>query len=188
MVRSSWKPSERLPRTSRRKLIFAKAGMRTSDMAKSGLHGFGSGFLCHAALRLADLFFDFRDTLGLDVGGEDTLPFSERFFPFSGGQFGAAGLGVNIAEMGVHCGIVGIAFERFAQRGFGVGELVLLEINPAQAIEIRAVVRIFIEGALNQRLSFVEANAEIAEHVTVIVENRRALGIDGERFLEFRSE
>src|SRR5579863_1187929 len=125
MVRSSWKPSARFPRTSRRKLIFAKAGIRTSGMAALGLHGFRRRLLCDAVLGPTDLFFDFGHTIGFDIGREDVLPFSERFFPFGGGQFGAAGLGVNIAEMGVHGGIVGIAFERFAQSGFGVGKLVL---------------------------------------------------------------
>src|ERR1700757_4028658 len=77
MVRSSWKPSGRLPKISRRELILAKAGTRTSGIAASGLHWFRSSFLRHAMLGLADFLFDRGDFFGFYVGGENAFPFGE---------------------------------------------------------------------------------------------------------------
>src|SRR5579862_57692 len=184
MVRSSWKPSGRLPKISRRELILAKAGRRTSGIAASGLHRFGSGFLRHAMPGLADFLFDLGDFFRLDVGGQDAFPFGERFFPLGGSLLGGGGIVVNVAQMSVNGRIMAFAIESFAESGFGVGELVLLVVDPAEAIEIGAVVRIFGEGALDEGLRFVETNAQVAEHVSVIVEDGSALGIDVESFLE----
>ena len=99
--------------------------------------------------RLADLLLDFSHFIRLNVGGEDALPFHQGFFPFRRGHFRPARLGVNIAQVQVHGGVVRIALQRLAQRGLGVREFVLLEIYPTQTIEIRGVVRLFDKCALH---------------------------------------
>ena len=48
-----------------------------------------------------------------------------------------------------------IAFCRFSSAS---GELVLLVVSPAQAVEVRAVIGLLLHGPLNQRHSFVQAN------------------------------
>src|ERR1700746_893651 len=117
MVRSSWKPSGRLPKISRRELILAKAGTRTSGIAASGLFRFRSSFLRHAMPGLVDFLFDLGDFFWFDVGRENAFPFGERFFPLGGSLLGAAGLGVNVSQMGVNGGIVAFAIESFTERG-----------------------------------------------------------------------
>ena len=95
-----------------------------------------------------------------------------------------AGLGVYVGEVRANRGVVAIAFDGFAQRGFGFREFIFAEINPAKAIEISAAMRLLLQRALHERLRFIEPYAEIAEHVAVVVEDRRVSRIDFQRFLE----
>ncbi len=94
--------------------------MRTSRMRLLGLGFLRRGFLRDAMLGLGELLFELGDFIGFDVGGQRALPFHERFFPFGGGHLGAAGLGVQIAEMRVDSGVVAFVLEGFAQSGFGI--------------------------------------------------------------------
>ena len=84
------------------------------------------------------------------------MPFGEGLFPFDGGLFRSARLGVNVAEVRANGGIVRFAFDSFAQSGFSFREFILLEINPAEAVEIGAAVRLFLQRALHKRFGFVE--------------------------------
>src|ERR1700716_3085074 len=110
-VRTSWKPSGRLPRTSRRRFIFAKAGTVTSRMKLARWYSLwkisrlvvaGDGFLRHAMLALRELFFEFSDFFAFDIRRKRAAPFHERLFPFGGSKIGAAGFCVNVPEMGVN--------------------------------------------------------------------------------------
>src|SRR5215472_13804034 len=147
MVRSSWYPSARLPKMSRRRLIFAKAGMRTSVILRLWLKLWfvvrGRRFLRYAMFRLRELLFEFGYFLGFDICRKRLAPFGEGLLPFRGGQILAATLGVDIAQVRMDGGIVTLAGERFPQHGFSVGCPIFLEINPAQAIKVAAVIRLF---------------------------------------------
>ena len=81
-------------------------------------------------------------------------------------------------------GVVPFAFDGFSERCLGSAELIFLEINPAKTIEVRSVIRIFLQGLLNKGFRFVQANSQIAQHVTVIIQHRRVFRIYGEDFLE----
>src|ERR1700752_1015943 len=81
-------------------------------------------------------------------------------------------------------GIVTVTLHSLMQSGFGFREFVLLVINPAHTVEVSAVVGLLFQGALDEVGGFVEALTQVAEHVTVIVEDRTALGINGQGFLE----
>jgi hypothetical protein len=59
-------------------------------------------------------------------------------------------------------GIVAFALQGLAQGGLGLGELVLLEIDPAQTIEISAAIGLLLQGTLDQRLRFVKPLPKIA--------------------------
>src|SRR6266571_7926638 len=97
---------------SKRKLIFARAGMRTSGMSALGLHWFRRSLLCDATPRLADFSLDLSHFIWLDVGGKNALPFCKRFFPFHCGHFWPAGFSENIAQVQVHCRVVRIALQQ----------------------------------------------------------------------------
>ena len=63
-------------------------------------------------------------------------------------------------------------------------QLVLLVVCPAQAVEIRGIVRIFGQRALHQIHRFVQTHAAIGQHVAVIVQHRRIARIDRQHALE----
>src|SRR5437763_600857 len=77
-----------------------------------------------------------------------------------------------------------LARERFAQHGFGIGNPIFLVINPAQAVQITAVIGLFFQRALDQRLCFVETDSQVAKHVTVIIQHRSVFGVDRKNFFE----
>src|SRR6266436_4527341 len=87
--------------------------------------------------------------------------------------------------MRMNCGVVTLALECFAQHGFGIGEFVLLVVNPSKAVEISAIERLFIKRTLNERFRLVEPLTKIPEHITVIVEHVGVLWVCGEGFLKF---
>src|SRR6266446_2590012 len=87
--------------------------------------------------------------------------------------------------MRMNCGVVAFALECFAQHGFGIGEFVLLVVNPSKAIEISAIERLFLKRALNERLRLVEPLTKITEHITVVVEHVGVVWVCGEGFLKF---
>src|SRR5580693_131823 len=144
----------------------------------------GGGFLGDAMFYGADFLFDFGDFVGFHVGGKRAVPLGEGFFPLGGGLFAAALLGVNVAEVRVNVGIVGIAFDGFVQPHFGFVVFALLVVNPAEAVEICAVVGFELERGLDHFFGFVEALAEIAEHEAVIVERGAVAGIHRDYFFE----
>src|SRR5467141_1101782 len=72
--------------------------------------------------------------------------------------------------MRMNCSVVALALECFAQHGFGIGEFVLLVVNPSKAVEISAIERLFIKRTLNERLRLVEPLTKIPEHITVRAE------------------
>src|SRR6201998_2612843 len=115
-----------------------------------GLGVAGRRFLGHAVLHLVELLFDFGDFIAFEVGRQGAAPFGERLFPFGRGLLAAALLGKNITEMFANGGVVRFVFDGLAQHGFGFVELVLLVVDPAEAVKVGTVIRVKIHGALNQ--------------------------------------
>src|SRR5262249_23257884 len=74
--------------------------------------------------------------------------------------------------------------DSLAQRQFGLIKLVFLVVGPAEAVEIRAVVRLLLKRPLNQIARFIKTNAAIGQHVAVIVQHHAVLRIHVDNFLE----
>src|SRR6266436_2586964 len=144
---------------SSRRLTLAKAGIWISRMRLLRFGFLHGRLLGYAMSGLAEFFLDFSDFVVFDVGGQSMTPFGEGFLPLGGGEFVAAELGVNVAEVRMDGGIVTITFDGLVQGGLGFGELVLFVINPAHAVEIGAVVGFLFQGALHEVGGFVEALA-----------------------------
>ena len=73
---------------------------------------------------------------------------------------------------------------RLSQVLLGKVEIVLLEVGPPEAVEIRAVVGFDLERLLQVPHRLVEALAAIGEHVTKVVQRRRILRIAAEQAAE----
>src|SRR5215470_12636129 len=101
--------------------------------------------LRYAMLHLAELPFDFSDLVGFYFGWKCAAPFRKRLFPFHTGQLIAAEFGVHIAEVGVNRRIMAFALDRLAKSGLGIWQFVLLEVNPAETIEVRTVERLLLQ-------------------------------------------
>src|SRR5260370_35177971 len=117
----------------RRRLILATAGILISRMRLLRLGFLRGRFLGYAVLGLAQLFLDLSDFIVLNVGGQGMTPFGKRFFPLGGGEFGAAELGVNVAQGGVNGGIGIVSLHSLGRTGFGFRWFVLVVLNAAQS-------------------------------------------------------
>ena len=81
-------------------------------------------------------------------------------------------------------GVVGRLLGGAAQQRLGLVDLVLLEQRPAEAVEIRAVVRVDRQRALDQRDGFVEPVAALGQHVAEVIQRRRVQRIARQRLAE----
>src|SRR5260370_5828163 len=142
---------------SSRRLILANAGIRISRMRLLRLGFLRGRFLGYAVLGLTQIFLGLSDFIVLNVGGQRMTPFGERLFPLGGGEFRAAELGVNVAQVRMNGGIVTVTLHSLVQSGFGFREFVLFVINPAHAVEVSAIVWLFFQGALDEIGGFIEA-------------------------------
>src|SRR5206468_8399334 len=87
---------------------------------------------------------------------------------------------VVILDDGVGLHLIGCA----AQIVLGQIKLVRLEVRPAEAVEVRPVVRIDLQRLLQQRHRFVEPLAALGEHVTKIIERGSVITVARQQLLE----
>ena len=76
------------------------------------------------------------------------------------------------------------ALHGLPERALRKAELALFEINPAEAIEVRPVKRVFLQRLLDQRFRFVKPYPQVAQHVAIIIQHRSIFRIYGKHFLE----
>src|ERR1700730_7392258 len=119
------------------------------------------GFLREATLQVLQLRVDLIDFVGFVIGGGRLLPFGKRALEQFGGALVLPGFDVHVAEMTENRRVMALPVDRLAQTFFGLGELVLLVVGPAEAVEIRSVVRLLLHGALNHRGSLVETDTAV---------------------------
>src|SRR6202453_2780141 len=155
----------------RQELIFANAGIRSDFLA--------------GAFKSFEVGVEFVHFVRFIIGGHGFLPFPLRALPKLRGAIGLAHLGVNVAEMAKNGGVVAVMFDGLAQRLFGLAQLILFVVSPAETIEVRTAVGILGHGFLNHRSGLGQAHAAIGQHVTVIVQGRGAVGVEVQNFTEF---
>src|SRR3989442_606562 len=97
------------------------------------------------------------------------MPFGKRLLPLRRGEIFATRAEVDVAEMAVNGGVVTLALDCLAEESLGLGKLILFITDPAEAIEIGAIVRFFVESALHERPGFVQAGPEISGAVALVV-------------------
>src|SRR5689334_16211222 len=129
-------------------------------------------------LYLGELLFHFGDFVVFHVRRQGAAPLREGLLPFDRREIGPAGLGINIAEMRANGGIVALARDGLAKSGFRLCKFVFPEVNPPEAVQISAAVRLFLQGALNKSFRLIQPNAEIPKHIAVVVEYRAISGVD----------
>src|SRR5690348_4217932 len=128
-------------------------------------------------LYLGELLFHFGDFVVFQISRQGAAPFRKGLLPFYRREIGPAGLGVNIAEMRANGGIVALPRDGLAKSGFRLCKFVLPEVNPPEAVQISAAVRLFLQGALNKSFRFIQPNAEIPKHIAVVIEYRAVPGV-----------
>src|SRR5438876_1357282 len=67
--------------------------------------------------------------------------------------------------------VVSFALDGLAKRALRSAQLVLFEINPAETVEIRPVEGVFLQRLLDERLRFVNPYPQIAQLVSVIIQD-----------------
>ena len=87
-------------------------------------------------------------------------------------------LEVHVAKVGQHDRIAVILLERPLEELRSEFQLVLTVVDPAQTVQVRAVVRLLIQGPLNQVVGLVQMDAAVGEHVTQIVQGTCVVWID----------
>src|SRR5205809_294190 len=72
--------------------------------------------------------------------------------------------------------------DRLLQIFLGTIQAVLLEVDPAQAVEVGPVRRIGLHGFLDHGFRFFQANSAVGKHETEIIEHGRIVFLDLESF------
>src|ERR1700722_6657413 len=111
------------------------------------------------------LCVELADFVRLVVSRQCFLPFGKRALEKGRRTLVVSELQIYIAEMPEHCRIVFLAIYSSLQIFLRLGKLVLLVISPAQAVEVGAVVRIFLQGPLDKRDGLIKPYATVRQNI-----------------------
>src|SRR5207245_9610865 len=117
----------------------------------------GRFLLRDAVFYLGEFFLDFGHFVGFELGRQCPMPFRKRLLPLRRGEIFATRAEVDVAEMAVNGGVVTLALDCLAEESLGLDKLISFITDPAEAIEIGSIVRLFVESALQQGSGFVQA-------------------------------
>ena len=131
-----------------------------------------------------ELVLHLGDVGWIGVCGQRASVLGHGPLPLGYGQLQFAGLLVDLAEMIVDGGVGVDALVGLAEVLFGQGVLARLEVDPAERVEIGAVLRVEFDGLADHGQGLGQMHAAIGEHVAEVVEDGRVLGIDREGLAE----
>src|SRR5437867_444904 len=144
-----------------------------------------SGLLVgHPLPELVELLLELGGLLAVEVARDRAGPLLERPFPLRLRLFLLAHLEVEAAEVLVDGRVAGDPMGGLFQVKFRQVQPVHLEICPAEAVEVGAVIRLELQGLLNVFHGLIQAHAAVGEHVAEVVRGRGVQGIRGQDFLE----
>ena len=148
------------------------------------LYRIRSGFLREALLQRLQLRINLIHFFNLIIGGQCLLPFGKRPLKKFSGAVIAAFFEIDIPEVAQNRRIAALAVHRFFQVLLSFGEFVLLVVSPAKTIKKRSVIRILLNGLLNQGRCLVQSYALIRQHVSQVIEHRRIIRVHVQHFPE----
>src|SRR5271166_371539 len=122
--------------------------------------------------------------LGIDFGGDGLVPLFQRALPVRGGELEAAGFLVQVAEVGLNGWVAANLLRSTPQIIFCQIVITHPVIDPAQRVQIGAILRVERDRAANVGQCVLQAGAAVSQHVAEIVQGLRVLGIAGNDFAE----
>src|SRR3970040_1287951 len=159
------------------------------DDSISGVKGRMRGGNYNSEMRLksaglAKFLFEGSNLLLIDIAFGKAIPFLESSLPLLDGLRCLPGLEIYVSEMSADGGIGGDTAHRFSKILFGEIDAVLFVIGPAQAVQVRAAVRLHFQRALNELDSLLQADSLVGKHIPEIIQCHGALRIQFKRFAE----
>src|ERR1039458_2458727 len=121
---------------------------------------------------------------GIDFGRQFVLKTFQRSCPLRNGFLGLAKLQINVAQVIVHRRIRVQMAACFDEASLGIGQLALAEIHPAQTVQVGAVIRLQIDGFLDELIGFIQPEVAVRQCVSQIVQRSGMLRVEGQHFAE----